>query len=295
MGARHCEYYFRAGRRVLASCETGLYTTAVQFHPECGPSGLLRGLLLELTAVWRYPGLLAEFGLRADRTPHDPRWQEVAAVEKVGTSGLALEAYTRPTRTGVAVSAAQAADVLQAASDFLRTLSSLRFPPGCGPRAVAPWSGGRVRLFLTNDPACRRLPAHAWPAPPDINSGFQPSDTACLFCLRKEAQKSVVTHELVHVLLQDRSPGVVRMQQAFFGALGRCVPPAQIGPVTKPLEAYAEAVVNLVAALSDPPYLQRVLSYLRGVCALLATRQDRGAEKTQRTPVFSYFLCVGRS
>ncbi len=149
------EYYTRAQHRVLASLEVGAYVVAVQFHPECGPAELMRGLLLELTATWRYRGLLVEFGLQGgDRAPHLP-WQPAG-----GSRGplLRFEVFTRPEQSSTATPPAQVEAVLSCAREFVRKLALAEWPAGCGPAALVPWSGRRVRLFLASDPAGRRLP-----------------------------------------------------------------------------------------------------------------------------------------
>ncbi len=285
LGASDEEFYSRAGHRVLASLEVGAYVSATQFHPECGPADVLRGLLLELTATWRYRELLEDFSLRrgGDRAPHLP-WQLAERCDAgQKCAPLRLDVFVRPRQSAAP---ARISDVLRLSLRFLRALSRASWPAGAGPGVLAPWSGRRVRMFLSGGASARCLPRSRWPGPAELNAGFQPSDTAVLFCLRDEAMEQVVCHELAHVFLQDRSPtaraftgGV--LQELQDSPLGR-----QIGPVVRPLEAYCEALVNCVCQATC---LAGLRAYLWDVCRALAAADPEGY-RNQRTPVFSYFF-----
>jgi GMP synthase-like glutamine amidotransferase len=269
-------------RNYVAAFRYGATTFACQFHPEAPSAG--RPLLVDLasflhgsrrhTSVCRYFG--TDPGLGPGGSPPARVTEDLA-----GPLGRFRFHCTGPDSSA---SGLWTVLLLRGFIEDLYHLLERRAPhllTELETRHREHWHLGRggVEVFITLCDRPLTLPRHAWPAPRDLNSGFQPDCCPQLHLCRQNSLREVFFHEFLHYTL-----GTALHHRV--GALFPEPPFAELRGVYRPIEGYVQFLVDHLLC-RRPADCTR---YLSSACHYLLKVLHRVQPVVQETDTFSYFF-----
>lgn len=281
-GARPGDPSRVSGRRnYVAAFRYGATTFACQFHPEAPSAGppLLVDIASFLHGSRRHTSVCRYFGTDPGLGPGGSPPARVTE-DLVGPLGRFRFHYTGPGSSASGLWTAHLGGFIEDLYHLLQRraphlLTELKT------RHREHWHLGRggVEVFITLCDRPLALPHHAWPAPRDLNSGFQPDCCPQLHLCRQNSLREVFFHEFLHYTL-----GTALHHRV--GALFPESPFAELRGVYRPIEGYVQFLVDHL--LCRCPV--ECMAYLTSACRHLLTVLQRTQPVVQATDTFSYFF-----